>query len=536
MPTAKMKTTPPVATTATTDANERIRKQQQQQQNQDDNIANNFASPTAGSTNIPGVVTQLNIPAGASPSTSTSAVMGAPEAASAFHGGRRNHTRKLRSASGDALRSMGGKRPTSMKRKHHVNFVSPISKSKLRLTTGDANKQLINKTKSRLNASNANAAASLLPPMRKSKSILKVKQTVVVKRKPGTGKISKRLKRVPQGAQAELEAAELSKLAKQFARKLPDEEETTNYLPPIALTPGRSNRIVVAAHSTSVDNKERGASKQRSGSRMLKRQRRHSVGTKHLPSGAGVVESGSVNVPAVRRFSPVQDKLFPIDERNVKVYDGTLGGDSTKSFDIPTTSNNFTVAMVKEEHAKTTQESNEQQQLPEETTNISNTTTVETVTDLSGDNSGNGSGVGGNRRTEEMHNSIITPVVVPIADPAARSTSNNSSPNKRKINEESAAKTSTEAATAAGPSTSSQPAEDDKDKEEDKDAKKKKNRCAECRKKVGLTGFQCRCGGLYCAVHRYSDKHDCTFNYREHGAQEIRRNNPVVVGEKIQKI
>lgn len=74
------------------------------------------------------------------------------------------------------------------------------------------------------------------------------------------------------------------------------------------------------------------------------------------------------------------------------------------------------------------------------------------------------------------------------------------------------------------------------DKDGDKDAKKKKNRCATCRKKVGLTGFECRCGGLFCAIHRYSDKHDCSFNYREMGAQEIRRNNPVVVGEKIQKI
>ncbi|XP_034665741.1 AN1-type zinc finger protein 6 isoform X2 [Drosophila subobscura] len=105
-----------------------------------------------------------------------------------------------------------------------------------------------------------------------------------------------------------------------------------------------------------------------------------------------------------------------------------------------------------------------------------------------------------------------------------------------------AAKVNTEVITSAtGPNTSTQAAasaneEDDKDKEDDKDAKKKKNRCGECRKKVGLTGFQCRCGGLYCAVHRYSDKHNCTFDYREHGAQEIRRNNPVVVGEKIQKI
>lgn len=68
------------------------------------------------------------------------------------------------------------------------------------------------------------------------------------------------------------------------------------------------------------------------------------------------------------------------------------------------------------------------------------------------------------------------------------------------------------------------------------DKTKKKNRCAVCRKKLGLTGFECRCGGQYCAVHRYSDKHNCTFDYRELGAQEIRRNNPVVVGEKIHKI
>ncbi|XP_064551111.1 uncharacterized protein drn isoform X2 [Drosophila montana] len=115
---------------------------------------------------------------------------------------------------------------------------------------------------------------------------------------------------------------------------------------------------------------------------------------------------------------------------------------------------------------------------------------------------------------------------------------------KRKITEEAAvaAKSNSEAIiSVSGPNTSTQAAasaceQDDKDKEDDKDAKKMKNRCGECRKKVGLTGFQCRCGGLYCAVHRYSDKHNCTFDYREHGAQEIRRNNPVVVGEKIQKI
>lgn len=68
------------------------------------------------------------------------------------------------------------------------------------------------------------------------------------------------------------------------------------------------------------------------------------------------------------------------------------------------------------------------------------------------------------------------------------------------------------------------------------DTKKKSNRCASCRKKVGLTGFECRCGGLYCSTHRYSDKHNCSFDYRQLGAEEIRKNNPVVVSEKINKI
>lgn len=55
----------------------------------------------------------------------------------------------------------------------------------------------------------------------------------------------------------------------------------------------------------------------------------------------------------------------------------------------------------------------------------------------------------------------------------------------QKINEENAIKDSI---AAAGPSTSTNNDQEEEDKEEDKDAKKKKNRCAVCRKKVGLTG------------------------------------------------
>ena len=37
-------------------------------------------------------------------------------------------------------------------------------------------------------------------------------------------------------------------------------------------------------------------------------------------------------------------------------------------------------------------------------------------------------------------------------------------------------------------------------------------------------------------MHRYSDKHECDFDYKELGAEEIRKSNPVVVANKIQKI
>jgi AN1-like Zinc finger len=61
-------------------------------------------------------------------------------------------------------------------------------------------------------------------------------------------------------------------------------------------------------------------------------------------------------------------------------------------------------------------------------------------------------------------------------------------------------------------------------------------RCMICRKRVGLTGFRCRCGDLFCGTHRYSDTHDCSFDYKAAGRAEIMKNNPVVRAAKIIKI
>lgn len=62
------------------------------------------------------------------------------------------------------------------------------------------------------------------------------------------------------------------------------------------------------------------------------------------------------------------------------------------------------------------------------------------------------------------------------------------------------------------------------------------NRCSGCRRKVGLTGYMCRCGELFCADHRYSDRHNCRYDYKAAGREAIARENPVVKAAKIVKI
>ncbi|XP_071736118.1 zinc finger A20 and AN1 domain-containing stress-associated protein 5-like [Rutidosis leptorrhynchoides] len=66
--------------------------------------------------------------------------------------------------------------------------------------------------------------------------------------------------------------------------------------------------------------------------------------------------------------------------------------------------------------------------------------------------------------------------------------------------------------------------------------KKEVNRCSGCRRKVGLTGFRCRCGDLFCSEHRYSDRHDCSYDYKTAGREMIARDNPVVKAAKIVRI
>lgn len=50
---------------------------------------------------------------------------------------------------------------------------------------------------------------------------------------------------------------------------------------------------------------------------------------------------------------------------------------------------------------------------------------------------------------------------------------------------------------------------------EKKKKKKKKPRCAEinCKKKLGLVDWNCKCKLKFCSIHRFPDKHQCSFDW-----------------------
>lgn len=66
--------------------------------------------------------------------------------------------------------------------------------------------------------------------------------------------------------------------------------------------------------------------------------------------------------------------------------------------------------------------------------------------------------------------------------------------------------------------------------------KRSANRCNFCKKRIGLTGFKCRCGQTFCSLHRYSDKHNCLFDYKSAAQDAIAKANPVVKADKVEKI
>lgn len=65
---------------------------------------------------------------------------------------------------------------------------------------------------------------------------------------------------------------------------------------------------------------------------------------------------------------------------------------------------------------------------------------------------------------------------------------------------------------------------------------KKKNRCPCCNKKLGLIVFSCKCGENFCAEHRLSDSHNCSFDYQAENRRKLSLDLVKVESKKIDKI
>merc|ERR1712137_741000 len=62
---------------------------------------------------------------------------------------------------------------------------------------------------------------------------------------------------------------------------------------------------------------------------------------------------------------------------------------------------------------------------------------------------------------------------------------------------------------------------------------RKKNICAVCKKRLGFFGFDCRCGKLFCANHRYYETHNCSFDFLTPAREQLKNDNPQITSVKL---
>jgi len=76
--------------------------------------------------------------------------------------------------------------------------------------------------------------------------------------------------------------------------------------------------------------------------------------------------------------------------------------------------------------------------------------------------------------------------------------------------------------------------QEEEEKAPAKKVQKNKKRCFECRKKVGIVGFECRCGFVYCGKHRFPEEHQCEFNHASFEKQQlVKKANATAEAKKV---
>ena len=60
-------------------------------------------------------------------------------------------------------------------------------------------------------------------------------------------------------------------------------------------------------------------------------------------------------------------------------------------------------------------------------------------------------------------------------------------------------------------------------------------KCKKCKKKK-LILVKCRCGNNYCLEHRYAENHNCTFEFKKNGQEQLKQENPKIQPPKVLSI
>ena len=60
-------------------------------------------------------------------------------------------------------------------------------------------------------------------------------------------------------------------------------------------------------------------------------------------------------------------------------------------------------------------------------------------------------------------------------------------------------------------------------------------RCQKCKKK-SIVINTCKCLKSVCLQCRYPEDHGCVYDYKEEGKEILRKQNPLILGDKIVKI
>jgi hypothetical protein len=63
------------------------------------------------------------------------------------------------------------------------------------------------------------------------------------------------------------------------------------------------------------------------------------------------------------------------------------------------------------------------------------------------------------------------------------------------------------------------------------------SRCAECKKKLGVMEYKCKCGKILCISHLRAEEHICTYDYKSEGKEYLKKQIDVgKLSSKVEKI